>query len=119
MDAIAAVPGIDVLFVGPFDLGNNIGHPIIDGQIHDNLSTAIAKILKATKGAGKKAGIFRSGEQAKGFADLGFHMISVATDMHILPAGVMVSLNKANGLGPAPKLVGSYENRQDGKVVGR
>jgi 4-hydroxy-2-oxoheptanedioate aldolase len=76
--------------------------------------------LKATKAAGKKAGIFRtSGEQAKGFADLGFHMISVATDMHILPAGVMISLNKAKGLGPAPKLVGFYENRQDGKVVGR
>jgi 4-hydroxy-2-oxoheptanedioate aldolase len=37
VDPIAAVPGIDVLFVGPFGLGNNIGHPIIDGQIHDNL----------------------------------------------------------------------------------
>src|ERR1700710_994158 len=47
VDAIAAVPGIDVLFVGPFDLGNNIGHPIIDGLIHPNLHAAIAKVLKA------------------------------------------------------------------------
>jgi 4-hydroxy-2-oxoheptanedioate aldolase len=109
VDAIAAVPGIDVLFVGPFDLGNNIGHPIIDGKMHDDLHAAIAKVLKAANGAGKKAGIFcTSGEQSKGYADDGFHMISVATDMHILPAGVMDSLNKAKGIGPPPKLTGPY-----------
>ncbi|KAG0649943.1 2-dehydro-3-deoxyrhamnonate aldolase [Hyphodiscus hymeniophilus] len=55
VDAIAAVPGIDVLFVGPFDLGNNIGHPIIDGKMHDDLHAAIAKTLKAANAAGKKA----------------------------------------------------------------
>ena len=109
VDAIAAVPGIDVLFVGPFDLGNNIGHPILDGKMHDNLHAAIAKILKAANATGKKAGIFcTSGEQAKEYADQGFHMISVATDMHILPGGVMASLNIAKGLGPVPKLTGPY-----------
>ena len=109
VDAIAAVEGVDVLFVGPFDLGNNIGHPIIDGEMHDNLHAAIAKIIKAANAAGKKAGIFcTSGEQAKEYADQGFHMISVATDMHVLPAGVMQALNTAKGLGPAPKLTGPY-----------
>jgi 4-hydroxy-2-oxoheptanedioate aldolase len=74
VDAIAAVPGIDVLFVGPFDLGNNIGHPISDGNMHENLHNAIASVLKAANSAGKKAGIFcTSGEQAKGYADHGFH----------------------------------------------
>ncbi|KAE9376958.1 Phosphoenolpyruvate/pyruvate domain-containing protein [Stipitochalara longipes BDJ] len=58
VDGIAAVPGIDVLFVGPFDLGNNIGHPIINGVMHDGLHAAIAKVLKAANEAGKKAGIF-------------------------------------------------------------
>jgi hypothetical protein len=29
-------------------------------------------------------------------------MISVATDMHILPAGVMGALNTTKGLGAAP-----------------
>ena len=109
VDAIANVPGIDVLFVGPFDLGNNIGHPIIDGKMHDNLHAAIAKTLKAANAAGKKAGIFcTSGEQAKGYADQGFHMISVATDMFVLPAGVTQALSTAKGLGPAPKLTGPY-----------
>lgn len=71
VDAIAAVAGVDLLFVGPFDLGNNIGHPIIDGNMHENLHAAIEKIFKAAKAAGKKAGIFcTSGEQSKAYADM-------------------------------------------------
>ncbi|KAI1822409.1 Pyruvate/Phosphoenolpyruvate kinase-like domain-containing protein [Xylaria intraflava] len=66
VDEIAAVPGIDVLFVGPFDLGNNIGYPILDGVMKPELEQAIDRILAATIKAGKKAGFFASnGEQAK------------------------------------------------------
>ncbi|ATZ55135.1 hypothetical protein BCIN_11g04230 [Botrytis cinerea B05.10] len=109
VDAIAAVPGIDVLFIGPFDLGNNIGHPIVAGQMHENLHAAIAKILKAANTAGKKAGIFcTSGEQGRWYADQGFHMMSVATDMHILPQGVIAAVNKAKGQEEGPKLTGPY-----------
>jgi 4-hydroxy-2-oxoheptanedioate aldolase len=71
VDAIAAVKGVDVLFIGPFDLGNNIGHPIIGGVMHENLHTAIATILKAAKAACKKTGIYcTSGEQSKEYADM-------------------------------------------------
>lgn len=35
LESIAAVDGVDVLFVGPFDLGNNIGRPILDGVMHE------------------------------------------------------------------------------------
>lgn len=73
VDAIAAVPGIDVLFVGPFDLGNNIGRPIIGGEMHDDLQAAIKTILDAARKAGKKAGIFcTSGEQSKGTSTTSF-----------------------------------------------
>ncbi|KAH6719195.1 Pyruvate/Phosphoenolpyruvate kinase-like domain-containing protein [Leptodontidium sp. MPI-SDFR-AT-0119] len=109
VDAIAAVPGIDVLFIGPFDLGNNIGHPIVNGVMHDDLHAAIKKILEASRKVGKKAGIFcTSGEQSKGYADMGFDMISVATDVLILQASVTASLYTAKGLGAAPKLTGPY-----------
>lgn len=94
---------------GPFDLGNNIGHPIIDGKMHDNLHAAISRVLKAANDAGKKAGIFcTSGEQSKQYADEGFHMISVATDQMVLPMAVTDALNKAKGLGPASKPTGPY-----------
>lgn len=77
--------------------------------MHDDLHAAIAKVLKSANAAGKKAGIFcTSGEQAKGYSDQGFHMMSVATDMHILPAGVMAALNVSKGVGPPPKLTGPY-----------
>jgi 4-hydroxy-2-oxoheptanedioate aldolase len=109
VEAIAAVPGLDVLFVGPFDLGNNIGHPIINGEMHENLQAAIAKTLKAANAAGKKAGIFcTSGEQSRKYAEDGFHMISVATDILVLQASVMDAVSTAKGLGPAPKLTGPY-----------
>ena len=109
VDEIAAVPGIDVLFVGPFDLGNNIGHPIVDGEMHVNLRAAIAKVLKAAKSAGKQAGIFcTSGEQSKFYADQGFQMINVATDMHVLPAGIINALRTSKGLGAGATLKGPY-----------
>ena len=100
VEEIAAVEGVDVLFVGPFDLGNNIGHPIINGKMHSELHQAIAKVLTAAKANGKKAGIFcTSGEQSKAYAEAGFDMISVATDVHILSAGVIDSLKKAKDMG--------------------
>jgi len=109
VEAIAAVPGIDVLFVGPFDLGNNIGHPIINGVMHEELHAAIASVLKAANAAGKKAGIFcTSGEQSKKYADDKFHMISVATDFLILQQSVMNAVSTAKGEGPAPTLTGPY-----------
>ena len=62
--------------VGPFDLGNNIGHPILDGTMHEDLKQAIAKIHKAAVDNGKKTGIYStSGDQAREFADQGFHMV--------------------------------------------
>ncbi|KAI6713144.1 hypothetical protein JHW43_004316 [Diplocarpon mali] len=109
VDAIAAVPGIDVLFVGPFDLGNNIGHPIIEGKIHEDLHAAIKKVFEAARKAGKKVGIFcTSGEQSKGYVDMGFDMISCATDVMILQASVMGAVFTAKGLSDAPKLTGPY-----------
>ncbi|KAF9879962.1 aldolase citrate lyase family protein [Colletotrichum karsti] len=108
VDEIAAVEGIDVLFIGPFDLGNNIGHPVINGVIKKELSDAIDRILEATHKAGKKAGIFcTSGEQSKFFGDKGFDMISVATDYTALQYTVAESLSIARGAAK-PAKGGSY-----------
>ena len=63
--------------MGPFDLGINIGHPIVDGTIHDELKNAITKIQQAAKGNEKSSGIYAtSGDQAREFADQGFNMVS-------------------------------------------
>ena len=74
-DAIAKVDGIDVLLVGPYDLGNNLGHPVT-GDFAPELETAIETIRTAAASAGKKSGIYAtSGEQARAYADQGFNMV--------------------------------------------
>lgn len=74
VDDIAAVESINVLFIGPFDLGNrrppfrprlaahlrvgdNIGYPILDGVIAPELTAAMARILAACRKHGKKCGV--------------------------------------------------------------
>ncbi|PNH42170.1 hypothetical protein VD0004_g5082 [Verticillium dahliae] len=108
VDDIAAVEGIDVLFVGPFDLANNIGHPVIDGVMKPELHKAITRVLEATHKAGKKAGIFcTSGTQGKQYAEQGFDMISVATDFTILQHAVADAVSIARD-GPRPAKGTSY-----------
>ncbi|KAI1776637.1 Phosphoenolpyruvate/pyruvate domain-containing protein [Hypoxylon cercidicola] len=108
VEEIAAVPGIDVLFIGPFDLGNNIGHPILDGVMKPELEQAIDRILDATNKAGKKCGFFAtSGEQARKYGDKGFHMISAALDTTLLQASLDTSLSAARGQ-EGPKAGGRY-----------
>ncbi|KAG5925754.1 hypothetical protein E4U42_003994 [Claviceps africana] len=98
VEEIAAVEGIDVLFIGPFDLGNSIGHPIINGVLAAELEAAIAKILATCRRAGKKCGIYAtSGEQAKLYADHGFDMISVLADYTALEYTVTQQFNVSTG----------------------
>ncbi|KAJ9639272.1 hypothetical protein H2204_003883 [Knufia peltigerae] len=97
VEEIARVDGIDVLFIGPWDLGNNIGHPVT-GDFSPELQKAIARILKAAQDAGKKSGIYcPSGEFARRYADMGFQMISVVNDMTAVPTFMADSLSKAKG----------------------
>jgi 4-hydroxy-2-oxoheptanedioate aldolase len=78
--------------------GNNIGHPILDGVFPHELKDAIAKILDATRKAGKKCGIYCStGVQAKAAADQGFDMISVSTDYTALEGFVKQEFSVATG----------------------
>lgn len=79
LDGIAAVDGVDVIFVGPYDLSQSFGIP---GQIyHPVMVDAVASALAAAKRAGKPAGIFvGSVEEAKARIEQGFSYIAYSTD---------------------------------------
>ncbi|EZF32872.1 2-dehydro-3,6-dideoxy-6-sulfogluconate aldolase [Trichophyton mentagrophytes] len=98
VEEIAQVPGVDVLLVGPWDLGNNIGRPVVTAEFHPDLEIAISRIRKAATDNGKKAGIYcPSGELAKKYIDQGFHMVSVISDVTALPIFLSQSLKVAKG----------------------
>jgi 4-hydroxy-2-oxoheptanedioate aldolase len=83
LDAIAAVDGVDGVFIGPADLSasmgyrGNPGHPEVQAAIED----AIARIRKA----GKAAGILSADQQlAKRYIELGAKFVAVGVDATVL-----------------------------------
>lgn len=110
---IAAIPGVDCLLIGPFDLGNNIGRPIL-GAMHKELEDAIEKIKDAAHAEGKKVGIYcGSGEQARSYAERGFDFISILTDQMAITATFAQTLSVANGsaAGSGDKSVKGYDGK--------
>ncbi|KAK8866077.1 hypothetical protein IAR55_001228 [Kwoniella newhampshirensis] len=83
VEEIAKVPGLDVLFIGPFDLAKQMNVQF-GGDEHE---AAIAKTLAAAKAAGKTAAIFcPNGQVARKRLDQGFDMVSIAVDNACLAA---------------------------------
>lgn len=84
--AIAAVEGIDVLFVGPTDLGTSMG--IDPNSDSAEFAAALTTVVAEAKRHGKSAGILaRSEVQARRYADLGFQVIAMGSDRGILYSG--------------------------------
>ena len=54
LDEICAVPGVDVVFVGPTDLGQSLG--VVGERDHPELVAAIDRIAEAVLGAGRCSG---------------------------------------------------------------
>jgi 4-hydroxy-2-oxoheptanedioate aldolase len=93
IEDIAAVPGVDVVFVGPYDLSQSLGFP---GQLDcPQVVLAVERALKAAKAAGKPAGIFvTSEEEALMRLDQGFRYIAYSMDS-LLFAGACSRVVKA------------------------
>lgn len=83
VEQIAAVPGVDVLFVGPRDLSHALGVP---GQFADPLfEAALARVARAARDAGIAAGILAgSAEAAARFVADGFSFVAVGSDSTFL-----------------------------------
>lgn len=85
LEAICAVPGLDGVFVGPSDLSLALGVPPNPKWRQAPLSDALAKILAATRAAGKMAGIFCvNSEFAVDAKKMGFDFIVQANDAVLL-----------------------------------
>jgi len=110
VEAIAAVEGIDVLWVGHFDLTNFLGIP---GQFEDpRYLAALNHIVAAARRHGKGLGFMAAdAETARTYRVRGFNMIASGTDMGLLVAGIKGVLSgvedvKSPGAGAKPSAKG-------------
>ncbi len=81
--AIAALDGVDVLFVGPSDLANALG---LDCPPDDpRLLAAVAPVAAAARAHGKAAGILVGTiEQAQRYCEAGFTFVGLGSDGGLL-----------------------------------
>jgi 4-hydroxy-2-oxoheptanedioate aldolase len=83
LDAMAALEGVDGVFIGPADLSASMGHVGNPGhpQVRAAIADAIARIVKA----GKAAGILATDETlARHYLELGATFVAVGLDTNLL-----------------------------------
>lgn len=105
--AIAAVEGVDALYIGPADLGLGLGgspaadvNEVWDGD-HEHsalLTAAFAKVVEEAEANGIVAGLHcgNGASSARAVAE-GFRMTSVAVDLGLIGTGLREQLEIARG----------------------
>ena len=97
LEAIATTPGVDVLWVGHYDLSQSMGIP---GQFHDerfrdNLKRVIAVCDRHNLGAGIQPG---SIAQAQEWLETGFNVISYSTEMAVYLTAMTQAVQQVRAL---------------------
>ncbi|WP_432262408.1 HpcH/HpaI aldolase family protein [Cupriavidus sp. TMH.W2] len=107
LEEIAAVPGVDALFIGPGDLsaalGNigNIGHAEVQKMIRD--------AARRARAAGVPIGIVGpTPEMVSTFIDAGYHFVAVASDMGMMMRQASAFLAAFNRQSSGPANAGPY-----------
>lgn len=93
VEAIAAIPGIDLLFVGPLDLSFALGVP---RQFeHPTFVAALDTIIRACRNNGIPAGILApTTDAARRYQELGFSFIALSSDSVLLANAIHTSITE-------------------------
>jgi len=93
LDAIAATPGIDGLFLGPSDLSIALSEGRSLEPLSKDVDAGIDRIVAAAGKAGKIPGAFcHSAARAVELGKRGFRFLAVGSDISFLRAGAAASL---------------------------
>ncbi|HEY8242681.1 MAG TPA: HpcH/HpaI aldolase/citrate lyase family protein [Casimicrobiaceae bacterium] len=108
LEAIANVPGVDSVFVGPGDLSASMGH--LGDIAHADVQAKLAHAAAVCKRLGKPTGIIGPNpEMVERFAKYGYNWIAVGSDMSMMVGRAQEWLGKLRGgTAPAPKAQGPY-----------
>lgn len=83
LGSIAAVEGVDAVFIGPSDLAASMGH--LGNPQHPDVRAKIADGLAATKRAGKPCGVLgTTPAECLAFRDAGFAFVLLGSDVGML-----------------------------------
>ncbi|MDR3514411.1 MAG: HpcH/HpaI aldolase/citrate lyase family protein [Azospirillaceae bacterium] len=86
LEEIAAVEGVDGLFVGPGDLSASLGH--VGDPKHPEMLATIDQTLARIQAAGKPAGMLTADEKlARHYIDIGCLFVAVGSDLGLLARG--------------------------------
>lgn len=106
---IAAVPGIDSIFIGPSDLAASMG--LLGDIANPAVQDKLAQGAQMCREHGKPCGIIGANpEFVAKFAEYGYNWIAIGSDMSFMVGRGQEWLAKARGLPPsaAPKAPGAY-----------
>jgi 4-hydroxy-2-oxoheptanedioate aldolase len=100
--AIAAVDGVDGVFIGPADLSAALGH--LGAPNHPDVEAAIGSAIDAVLAAGKAPGILTADEAAaRRWIERGCRFVAVGTDITVLARGTRALMQAFRpGAKPAP-----------------
>lgn len=101
IQAIARVPGLDAVFVGPYDLSASLGYP---GEVdHPEVRAAIARVSGVCREAGVRTGIFAmAAEGLRAHLPAGFTLLAAGVDTALLGQGAEALVRALRGgAGPA------------------
>lgn len=93
LEEIAAVEGIDGLFIGPSDLAASLGH--LGNNAHPDVQAAITDASNRSKKIGKPLGILAPVEaDARRYFEMGFAYVAIGSDVGVLNNGARSLLNR-------------------------
>jgi 4-hydroxy-2-oxoheptanedioate aldolase len=93
IEAIAAVEGVDGIFVGPSDLAASMGHT--GNPAHPEVRAAVEDALRRISAAGKPAGIVSfNADDTQRFIDLDTMFVAVGADAAILADGTRALIKR-------------------------
>ncbi|KAF8510278.1 Pyruvate/Phosphoenolpyruvate kinase-like domain-containing protein [Gautieria morchelliformis] len=109
LEAIAQTQGVDVLFIGPFDLSLAMGYPTPNPEPHPEVEKVIQRIKDVAHQYQKKVAFYcTSGDSAKKRAEQGFDIINVQSDVGSLTEGLRRDLAAACGAEVKSEAKGGY-----------
>jgi 2-dehydro-3-deoxyglucarate aldolase/4-hydroxy-2-oxoheptanedioate aldolase len=98
VEQIAAVPDVDVLFIGPADLSQSMGLP--GAWDHAEVWRAVERVARAAKANGVHWAILPpNAEYARRCVEFGCRMLSVGLDVWAFQKGIRASLAEYAGVG--------------------